>query len=360
MTIAAPARRPQTRAEAKASGPRFASVDALRGLAIVGMLLVDNRGSAAMPSQFVHVQWNGLRVADVVFPLFLFAVGVSMVLSRRTSSPGAVAKRVVALVLLGSALVDARYHVLHLTTGVLQHIAAAYGLCWLVLKLPRRWQAPAVVGVLAAVWAVYAFVPAPGVVPGSWAYGHTIAEWFEAHVLRVDFSAEGVHSYLPSIASVFAGVLAGRYLVERGERRARRALAGLAVGCAALGTALMPVMPLNKRLWTPSYALLTAGIAAALLLLLHVLLDGRVRSRLRWTITRAAAPLRTLGRNAIVVFAFSELVFRAGLSFVQGRVVSAMSPLTAPGAAVAYALLSVVAAWALSVYLERRNVRIRI
>jgi predicted acyltransferase len=320
------------------------------------MLLVDNRGSDAMPSQFVHASWNGLHVADVVFPLFLFAVGVSMNFSSRTTGR-AVAKRVVMLVVIGSLLVDAKYHTLHLTTGVLQHIAAAYALCWLVLKLPRRAQVPTVLGILAVVGIVYLFVPAPGVVPGSWTQGHTIAEWFEGHVLRTDFSAEGIHSYLPSVASVFAGVLGGRCLVEG---RTRRRLAVLASSCFVLGIALTPLIPLNKRLWTPSNALVTSGIAAALLLALHVVFDGHVRTASHWVMTRVGGPLRTLGRNAIVVFAFSELVFRAGLSFVQPRVVSSLSLLTAPGAAITYAALSVVAAWALSAFLERHRIHIGI
>src|SRR6266567_781387 len=105
---------------------RLLGLDALRGLAIVGMLLVDNRGSQAMPSQFIHSTWNGLRIADVVFPVFLFAVGLSMEMSSRTANPRAVVVRALKLAALGCVLVAAVSHHLALSAGVLQHIAAAY------------------------------------------------------------------------------------------------------------------------------------------------------------------------------------------------------------------------------------------
>ena len=328
-------------------GPgRLLGLDALRGLAIVGMLLVDNRGSSAMPSQFVHTTWNGLHIADVVFPVFLFAVGMSMEMSSRTNDARAVAVRALKLVLIGFVLVAAVSRHVGLSAGVLQHIAAAYVLCWLILRLPRRAQTPTALGVLAFVFAAYTFVHTTGVT-GGYASGHTIGEWFTVHVLHLSFSAETPQSYLPSAISVYFGVLAARHL-----RTGVRPVVKLAAACTAAGLALMPFVPLNKRLWTPSYTLLTAGIAAGLFVALHLAIDGR---GLRF------APLVTLGRNAVVVFAFSELVFRAALADVRPLVVSMVQAATGPTlAAVTYALLSIVAAWALTVRLERRGVAIRI
>ena len=325
---------------------RVLSLDALRGLAIVGMLLVDNRGSSAMPSQFVHSTWNGLRIADVVFPVFLFAVGMSMEMSSRTDNPRAVVVRALKLVALGCVLVAAVSHHVALSAGVLQHIAAAYVLCWLILRLPRRAQTPVALGVLGGVCAAYAFVHLPGV-PGGYESGRTVGEWFTVHVLHMTFSAETPQSYLPSAVSVFLGVLAARRF-----RRGIGSLARLAAVCIAAGLALTPLVPLNKRLWTPSYVLLTAGIAAALFLAMHIAIDGH---RLR------LAPLVTMGRNAVVVFAFSEVVFRAVLAGVRPAVVTTFERATGPTlAAITYALLSIVAAWALTARLERRGVTIRI
>lgn len=90
---------------------RILAVDVVRGLAIVGMLLVNNPGiPAAMPQALRHAPWQGLTLADQVFPLFLFTVGASMPFSQRAQRPGAVGRRVVGLFLLGSLLVSAKQH----------------------------------------------------------------------------------------------------------------------------------------------------------------------------------------------------------------------------------------------------------
>src|SRR3954466_13739148 len=88
---------------------RLHGVDVLRGLAVVGMLLVDNRGNAAIAVQWQHVPWNGLHAAVVVFPVFLVVVGVSMSFSRRADRPRAAALRVLRLTVLGWLGVSAKY-----------------------------------------------------------------------------------------------------------------------------------------------------------------------------------------------------------------------------------------------------------
>ncbi len=129
---------------------RILAVDVVRGLAVVGMLLVNNAGiPAAMPQALRHAPWQGLTLADQVFPLFLFTVGASMPFSQRAQRPGAVLRRVVVLFLLGSLLVSAKQHRLAPSTGVLQQIAGAYLLAWALLRLPRRAQLPAAALLLA-------------------------------------------------------------------------------------------------------------------------------------------------------------------------------------------------------------------
>jgi predicted acyltransferase len=338
------------------SGHRLVALDGLRGLAVVGMLLVDNRGSAAMPAQLQHSAWNGLRLADVVFPLFLFAVGVAMELSGRTARPRAVLARAAKLTLVGCLLVDVRYHTLGPTTGVLQHVAAAYVLTWLVLRLPRRTQPAVVLGTLFAIGAAYRFgpdvLPLPATVQAGWAEGHNLGQWLvtSAHFA---FSAESPQSWLPSAANVFAGVLAARLLHRRRGAAVIR-LAALAAGCVAAGVLLTAMVPLNKRLWTPSYAVLTSGIAVAVLLVLHL--------AARWPVVVAAlAPLTALGANALTAFALSELVFRAGLGGVQPALVADLqSVVGAVGAAAGYAAISMVTVAGLCRLLARRGVGLRL
>src|SRR4051794_33780792 len=127
------------------------------------MLFVDNRGSGAISRQLVHVPWDGLHVADVVFPVFLLIVGVSMPFSSRAQRPRSVLWRTAKLLALGWLIVTAKYGWGGAGSGVLGHIAGAYLLCWLLLRLPRRTQAPVAGAVLLAVAALYALVPVPGV-----------------------------------------------------------------------------------------------------------------------------------------------------------------------------------------------------
>jgi len=335
-------------------GQRLHGVDVARGLAVVGMLFVDNRGNAAIGTQFVHAPWHGLRVADVVFPVFLLVVGVSMPFSRRADRPRAVLLRVLKLAALGWLIVTAKYGFDVVGAGVLGHVAGAYLLCWLLLRLPRRAQLPTAVGVLAVLTLVAVLVPVPGsgrtaVEPDlSWAH------WLD-QTMGLTFSAEAPHSYLPSAVTVFLGVLAGRALLEHGVRGALALMVTGAAVLLVLGLALAPLLPVNKRLWTPSFVLVTGGIGLLVLAAALWLVDVR-------GVRRPFRPAEVMGLNAIVAFAVSELVFRAVLSHgVQPVVDRWLTDLTtATTSAYLYAAASVVVVWGVCQVLARRGVVVRV
>jgi predicted acyltransferase len=330
----------------RAGAARLRGVDVLRGLAVVGMLLVDNRGNAAIHDQLQHVTWDGLRLADVVFPVFLLVVGVSMPFSRRADRPRAALVRAGKLALLGWLVVTAKYGPGVVGAGVLGHVAGAYLLCWLLLRLPRPAQVPVAAGVLAAL-SVLSVVA--GAEPDrSWA--HVLDE-----ALGVPFSAEAPHGYLAGAVTVFLGVLAGRELQARAGRAAIRRLVAAGAALLVAGLALAPVVALNKRLWSPSFVLVTGGIALLLLAVLHELVDHR-------GVVRPFRPFEVLGVNAIVAFVLSELVFRAVLSHgVQPAVDRWLTAVTGPVAAAwAYALLSVAVLWAVCAELARRGIVVRV
>ncbi len=318
----------------------------LRGLAVVGMLVVDNRGNGAIPDQLEHVAWDGLHVADVVFPVFLLVVGVSVPFSRRAQRARPALTRVARLALLGWLVVAAKYGSLTAGVGVLGHVAGAYLLCWLLLRLPRTAQLATAAGVLAALGAA---TVAGGADPHrSW--GRTVDA-----ALGLPFSAEAPHSYLGSAVTVFLGVLAGRVLASG---TGRSALVRLVAGGTALlvtGLALAPLVPLNKRLWSPSFVLVTGGIALLALALLHWLVDVR-------GVARPFRPFEVLGVNAVVAFVFSEVVFRAVLSHaVQPAVDGWVSSVA--GAVVSawlYPALSVAVVWAVCAALLRRGIVVRV
>jgi predicted acyltransferase len=160
------------------SRPRLRGVDVLRGLAVVGMLLADNRGNAAIPDQLEHAAWHGLRVADVVFPVFPLVVGVSVPFSRRAGAPRAALTRVLRLAVLGWLVVTAKYGSATAGVGVLGHVAGAHLLCWLLLRLPRRAQVATGAGVLAGL----------GALGAVWGTGPD-RSW--GHVLDADQGASG-------------------------------------------------------------------------------------------------------------------------------------------------------------------------
>ena len=333
---------------------RLHGVDVVRGLAVVGMLFVDNRGNALITPQFVHAPWDGLRVADVVFPVFLLVVGVSMPFSSRAGRPRAVLWRVAKLVLLGIVIITAKYGIGSVGAGVLGHIAGAYLLCWLLLRLPERVQLPVATGVLAVISAVQLLLPVPGVgravadPDASWAH------WFDQAV-GLGFSAEGPHSYLPSAVTVFIGVLAGRVLKAHPGRDAVPRLLAPAVGLIALGLLLSPAIGINKRLWSPTFVLVTGGIGLLAIVAAHWLVDLR-------GVRRPFRPAEVMGMNAIVAFAGSELLFRAALGDdVQPWIVDGMSALTSPTvAAYLYPAATIVVVWAVCEVLARRGIVVRI
>lgn len=292
---------------------RYASVDALRGLTVAAMLLVNNPGDwEHVYAPLLHAPWHGCTPTDLVFPFFLFVVGVSTSLGivsraeaggdRRILQRGIVVRalRIVALGLLLNLLAwwafDREYVRLW---GVLQRI----GLCFLVAAPLALWWKPrmqwlCIAAILLGYWALLAS-------------GGTLAQYANLPnridtvlfgPLLYDFDAatgrghdpEGLLSTLPAIATTLLGVRAGEWL----RRGALRTLALAAAAMLACGWLWSFALPFNKPLWTSSYVSWTAGLAAAALLLLHALVDRR-----GWP-----ALGRSYGVNAITAFAGSAAV----------------------------------------------------
>jgi predicted acyltransferase len=233
------------------------------------------------------------------------------------------------------------------------HIAGAYLLCWLLTRLPRRGQIPVAAGVLAGITLLFLAVPVPGVGHAALTADDSWATWFD-NLFGMGFGAEAPHAFLPSAITVFLGVLAGRTLQSHAGRAAVARLAGGGAVVLTLGLALAAVVPVNKPLWTPSYVLLTGGIGLLLLAAMHWLVDVR-------GFRRTLRPVEWLGLNAIVAFAFSELVFRAVLGRWQPTIVDWLSRVTSEDAAAyVYPALSVAVIGAVCAVLVRRGIVVRI
>jgi predicted acyltransferase len=329
---------------------RLRSLDALRGLAIVVMLLSGNPFMRDdLPVQFKHPQWHGLRFADLFFPLFLFVVGIAMTLSRRTGSPRLVLKRVALLALLGVALTSFKHRELVLP-GVLQHIAISYLLAWLVLQTPRRLQPILTGGILLGIWAGFLLWAGEGQDP--WGeqdgFAHAVNEW-----ILGGFATEGVLQSVASTVTVLGGALIGRAVVEhRDPRRLLRIVGFHALWLTAVALFVALEVPISKRIWSPSFTLITLATSCWWFALLIWLIDIRHH---RWWV----APLHELGANPIAVY----------VGFIAIRAVAAGYRTSAPhlaplgselAGAMTYAIGWVALGWLFAHLLYRRGIFLRL
>ncbi|MDR7117034.1 heparan-alpha-glucosaminide N-acetyltransferase domain-containing protein [Caulobacter sp. BE254] len=340
---------------AKAYGGRIVALDVLRGLAVAGMILVTSPGSwdrAYAPLK--HAAWRGWTPADLVFPTFLFCVGMAIGLSvpRLRAGEGAsaalwlkVARRTALLILLGLALnALPSFDLAHLRIpGVLQRIGLCYALASAICILPAKAEPGGVprlnlgAVVLAAVvllvgyWALLTFTPVPGfgadrwdsqgalpafidravfTLPHLWPYGTTEG-------VGVTYDPEGLLSTLPATVNVLLGAVAAAFLARASDRRegqGRIVAALLALGATLIvvGLALDPIVPVNKRIWTPSFALFSSGASLVALIALHLVLKARAAQRAAW-------PLKVLGGNAILAFVVSQVLGACAGLTVQHR-----------------------------------------
>lgn len=352
----------------QASPPvRFASVDALRGITVAAMLLVNNPGDwGHVYAPLLHAAWHGATPTDLIFPFFLFIVGVSIALgivprveagSDRAAIRRAIWLRAAKIIGLGLLLHLLAYWMLgkewFRPWGVLQRIGLCFGAAGLAaLYLRPRAQWICIVVLLLGYWALLAW-------NGGYAPWENLASRIDTVLLgpmayQFDpatgrgHEPEGLLSTLPAIATALLGLRAGQWL-RRGQWRPLL-IAGMALLVA--GPLWAPVFPFNKNLWTSSYVLFAGGCAMLALLLCHVLVD-----RLRWP-----AWGRSFGVNAVAAYAGSAamvLIF-AGLGWWEPlyRIAFAgwMTPRFGPYLpSLAFALAFVSFWWLIVLWLDRRG-----
>ena len=307
---------------------RLISLDVLRGITVAFMIMVNNNGDGGSAWWFMrHADWNGMTPTDLVFPTFLFVVGVSIVFAfasrfSRGATRAQLARQTMqrAAVLFALGLVVNGFPYFHLETlriyGVLQRIA----ICYLVAGLLHLWSGSAssklmiAAALLLGYWVLMRWVP----VPGSGLPGRDIAlldpdanlvAWLDrqlfsaAHLYERVRDPEGMLSTLPALATVLIGMVAGLWL--QSAHLPLRKVAGLAMAAASLllaGYLWSLWFPLNKKLWTSSYVLVAAGWSMLALLLCFWLIDVPPRR------ARAIGLMVVFGSNAIAAYMISELL----------------------------------------------------
>jgi predicted acyltransferase len=370
---------------------RIVSVDALRGFAmfwIVGgegaIVSLDELSRDKGPVlraigdflglQFTHVEWEGLRFYDIIFPLFIFITGVSVALSLpglveregRTKAHIRVLRR--ALVLFGLGLV-AYGGVSHnwpdiRLLGVLQRIALCY-LCASLLFLNVGWRGlvAALVVLLAGYWALMTLVPIPGTGAGSFAMDANLANWLDAHYLPGRLfddtrDPEGMLSTLPAIGTCLLGVFAGILLRDIRIPGPQKTvwLIGAGIVLVAIGYLWALQFPIIKGIWTSSFVLVTSGYSTILLGVAHQIIDI-------WEFKRWPMIFVWIGANAItlycinIVLGFEPLAWR----FVGGDIEDFFDWAVTPGTGgfVAHAV-GLVLAITLAEFLYRRKIFVRV
>ena len=333
---------------------RLLSLDVFRGITVAGMLLVNDPGTwSAIYPPLEHAAWNGWTPTDLVFPFFLFIVGITTYLSlnarrARGDSEHAIRAQIIrrgALIFLFGLLINGFPYftwgnvpgvadptllqrmgdrLLHWRImGVLQRIGIAYMVAALLtLRTSVRQQIIILASLLFGYWIVMTVLPVPG--EGTIGAllldqpGRTMAAWVDRLVLdwsrvglgnhlwasSVTWDPEGVLSTIPAIGTAMLGNLAGRWIGER--RPLSERLAGLSsVGALGMMTGLMWhwSFPINKSLWTSSYVLFSAGMAAVALSTVMWIVDfNRVR--------RFTKLFVVYGTNPIVAFVGSAVMAR--------------------------------------------------
>lgn len=357
---------------------RLRSLDVFRGLTMAGMVIVNNPGDwAAVYWPLLHAPWHGWTPTDLIFPWFLFIMGAALAQGdARRTTPFAILRR--GAVLVGLGLFMAGFPVFDPARWRIPGVLFRLGVCYTAAALVWRamatadWRRGVVRALVAAAacllvyWALIAWVAPPGGAAGDLTADGNLGAWldrgvFGTHLWKTTWDPEGLLGSIPAVGTTLFGVAAGAGM--RGLRPACVAPTLVVTGVAGVIAGLLwdGVLPINKSLWTSSYALFTAGTAAVMLgLLTRRLDDGRSSPAL----DRISEPFVALGRNALLLFVVSGFVAKTlilwkvggGESAQQWIYQHAFAPLAAPRvASLAYALATLAALYALLAWLHRRR-----
>lgn len=297
---------------------RLVSLDVFRGITIASMILVNNTTGRTHP-QLTHIQWHGWHLTDLIFPFFLFIVGVAIVYSlAKQSEIGVSRKDIYTKILTRAGLLIALGLLINLPghdlsdiriPGVLQRIAICYVIvAVLVLNTSMKWQAYASIGILVLYWLVIVLVPVPGYGAGVLDHEGNLPGYIDGIVLKghtwekSGFDPQGILSTIPSISNVLFGALTGHWLMSK--RIESEKVVGLFVlgNLALVASFVLEIwIPFNKKLGTPSFTIFIAGMALLFLGMCYWFID--VKGYKKWTTF-----FLVFGKNAIAVYFLSTIL----------------------------------------------------
>ena len=297
---------------------RIESVDILRGFTIAAMILVNTPGTwSAGYAPLLHAKWHGLTPTDLVFPFFLFIVGISIYFSYK-NKPNAketykkILIRSLKLIGLGLFLGFFLPHMPFVKDfetwrfpGVLQRIGLVFFFAS-ILYLNFNWKTllGICVFLLLGYWLFMGFVPLPdGTLPSFDRVSNNWANFIDLnllgeHMYKSDYDPEGLFSTLPAIATCIIGILVGKLL--EGLNNNVKFLFGLAAILLIMGYILNIWFPINKAIWSSSFVLVTAGWGTLILAVIYYLTDVR---KLKF-----GTIFKYVGMNAIIIYFLSSFI----------------------------------------------------
>jgi predicted acyltransferase len=365
---------------------RYLSLDVLRGLTVALMIIVNTPGDwNTVFAPLLHAQWHGFTPTDWVFPTFLFVVGNALSFAQpkyaRLGQGAVLAKvgrRSAIIFLLGFLLfwfpfvaVDGagNWSLIPLSgtrvPGVLQRIALCFGLASLILYFWKEKGALAYcVLALLGYWLMLA-LGGDYTLAGNAAGKADLWLLGERHLYRgegLPFDPEGLLGTLPATVNVIAGYFTGRLILAQGanyETLAKLMMAG--VLCVGVALCWDMVLPINKKLWTSSYALYTVGLDLLVLPLLIYLIE--MRGRRRWTYF-----FEVFGKNTLFIYLLSELAVVIlvktkagngnGYDWLYAHTFQALAPPKV--ASLLFAVTFMLACWAVGYLMDRRRIYIKV
>ena len=317
---------------------RLLSLDFFRGLTVAAMILVNNPGSwGHIYAPLEHAEWNGCTPTDLIFPFFLWIVGVSIAFAMSSSkaNPSTHKKTIVKAIKRGlilyflgfflaifGKLINDPANALQTVRllGVLQRIGIVFIISSIIfLKVSEKNIFKTLIVILAVYWALMTLVPVPGVGYANMEKETNLAAWIDRGVLTEahtwasskTWDPEGVLSTLPAIGTCLFGILVGIWMRRRDVDNPTKVawLFSAGIFAVVLGLLLDLQFPINKSLWTSSFVLYTGGLASVALALCYWIID--VQGYKKFT-----TPFVVYGVNAITVFFLAGLMPRV-LNMIQ-------------------------------------------
>jgi predicted acyltransferase len=298
---------------------RLLSLDFFRGLTIAAMIVVNDPGSwSYIYAPLKHADWHGATPTDLVFPFFLFIVGVSisLSLSKRKASGNLyfkIVKRSIIIFLLGIFLAlfpSFDFENLRIV-GVLQRIAIVYLICAILyLNTSFSTQLKIVVGLLAFYWLTLMFIPFGGSLAGTLEPGNNFAAWIDSFIVpgrmyQETWDPEGFYSTIPSIATGITGMLCGKMILNTNNSLKDKVIKLFFWGTLILiaGHFWDYIFPINKHIWTSSYVLFSSGLGMMILAMSMWIIDEKkYTSNIKFGLV--------FGSNAIVAYVLHGIVWR--------------------------------------------------